>query len=112
MSETNQDKLLSDKIVALGVAHTKEIRATDFGENPRAETIYILNTGPLSACNPKQFIRDWRVAGALIEKCGSIHTVNGSDIWWASVEDGAPQAEKECCPQTIIVACVEFLERV
>jgi len=109
------DQELADAIVARGVAHTSEIRATDFGENPRAETIYILNTGLLSACNPKQFVRDWRTAGAMIELCETGEFVRLENGLWAV---GIPfpktnreaQAENESLPRAINEACVEALQ--
>lgn len=53
------DKELADAVVALGVG--QDIR---FG---------------LGEANVEKFVRDWRVAGALMEKCESVNIINAGN---------------------------------
>ena len=81
------DKELADKVVALGLARETEIMAGGHG-NEHPETIYILNDNTLNAKDAKQFVREWSVAGALMERVINKDT------------------------RAIIEACVEALEPV
>lgn len=59
------DKELADKVVALGVGKKHDVTA---GRNrDRIETIYTLPNHGINGGAPKKFVRDWRVAGALLE---------------------------------------------
>ncbi len=115
MTEPNQDKLLAGKVVALGVGgHIPEDE-----HNYESWVISCDDDHDFDGVSVSEFVRDWRVAGALIEKCESIHAVviggNKGQVprVWASVEDGAPQVELDGpLSRAIIEACVEELERV
>ena len=99
------DKELADKVVALGVFRHWNI-------NPARG--YIIDDGlggERVEINEATFVRDWRVAGALMEKVGRIeirqeHDGTWSvDILWAKVSC----TYNESLPRAIIEACVEAL---
>ena len=113
MSHRNdQDKLLADRVVALGVGH-KGTSGKDW-----------YSTGvEIPSLHSYEFVRNWRVAGALMEKCYdkeidlSTHTgiaahngenwvglTSNDKDWTTSIGDSLPRA--------IIEATVEVLERV
>lgn len=93
------DKELADRIVALGVARTE---GTQY---------FMLKGQPHTHNTAEQFVRDWRVAGALLsklsaaEKAGKIKETDiqriFSDLVWQSKFDD---------PRAINEACVEALE--
>ncbi len=102
------DKELADKIVAL----LPDFH--DWGCRPgQASERY----GTLNWHLPKiahDFVRDWRVVGALMEKCWSVEIDKIGCPWWVAAERAEkPQrfrkAENESLPRAIIEACVEAL---
>ena len=99
----SSDKALADRVVALGVGNRK---GTVFWRNPDGHTL-----------DAPYFVRDPRVAIALMERCGlhviTIDTENaypyvevwpqcGPDYYYANIRDSLPRA--------IIKACVTALE--
>jgi len=63
-----------------------------------------------------KFVRDWRVAGALMERCKAMEIDSIGNPWWfaCNVEAGAQpntyhKAKGESLPRTIIKACCEAL---
>lgn len=95
------DKELADKVVALGVLD---------GGNDQYYAHLGINERHLSA---KEFVRDWRVAGALMEKVDSIYPEKLIDERWqvqASL-DAMPTEwlTNESLPCAITEACVEAL---
>ena len=61
----------------------------------------------------KEFVRDWRVAGALMEKCSGINTVRRDGQWksYAVKNYGvASTASDDSMPRAIIEACCEALD--
>lgn len=98
------DKELADKVVALGVGARFPVES----QTPR----YHLdsssgrqNTGYLM---PELFVRDWRVAGALMENVRS-HKI-GSIKWITLMRDiRRIPLNAESLPRAIIEACVEAL---
>ena len=95
-----KDKELADKIVAL------LLDFHDWGDNPgQASERYGAKNWHL----PKiahDFVRDWRVAGALMEKCFD------KEIVLAHITDEAMRNMGESLPRAIIGAAVEALESV
>ena len=105
------DRELADKVVALLP------QFHDWGDRPgQASGRY----GELDWHLPKiasDFVRDWRVAGALMEKCSSVH------LYWDDVDFGCDAIDvppetgkghvdgyaKYGAPCAIIEACVEAL---
>ena len=107
------DKELADRVVALGV---EEIGQTDFR--------YTLTKGIGTAyMMPEIFVRDWRVAGALMERAVK------QDLWFNLFQDAHDQkrcvidlmygpdnkeitdmASDRSLPRAIIEACVEALQ--
>jgi hypothetical protein len=96
------DNELADKVVALGVGRLCPDRGFQF------------RTEDLSGV-PQEFVRDWRVAGALMEKCVDINVSyrHGDHIIWnaavTSTQRGRAYGESESLPRAIIEACVEAL---
>ncbi len=83
------DKELADKVVALGV-HPEETLPDD------------------------EFVRDWRVAGALMEKCQKIYAEyigEPEQVVYARAADNRTWEwpSGKSLPRTIIEACVEAL---
>ncbi|KKL26664.1 hypothetical protein LCGC14_2393030 [marine sediment metagenome] len=91
------DKELADRVVALGVG----ICVDDvwYGLRDRPD-----GSQPMGTKIPKKFVRDWRVAGALMEKfnLGYLSEILGVAEFWTT----------EANPRTIIEVCVEEFERV
>ena len=87
------DKELADRVVALGVG----------AKCPNGR--YVDRSVDGDFYSDAEFVRDWRVAGALMEKVGNIGLVgelfDQADLWYKPTE-----------PRTIIEACVEALEPV
>ena len=107
------DKTLADRIVALGVYTRFTLQDTD-------TPYHIANAIPLSA---KEFVRDWRVAGALMEKCADVRAIKYVDIegdelvvadWGVEAIKGngitSDDVYNESLPRAICEACVEALE--
>ena len=68
-----RDKKLADRVVALGVGQHRK-----FGGVP----IRYRFIGSDENMYASVFVRDWRVAGALMEKCSSVH------LYWDDVDFG------------------------
>lgn len=115
------DKELADKVVALGVGYTAP-HGTNGWTAEACDDCY--NVGSLKDDDiardytykkPHGFVRDWRVAGALMEKCPY-----GVDVWKAKKGwdvqahgmsgDDPGNANDESLPRAIIAACVEALD--
>ena len=99
------DKELADRVVALGVAQIDDMGAG----------IYFLPRIIWPPRSAENFVRDWRVAGALMERCGGFGVGGaGDDGYYAVVvgEQGSNESvtEDESLPRAIISACVEALE--
>ncbi len=100
------DKELADAVVALGV-HRYRV----------AEHVGIYDPPMSREQTDEEFLSDWRVAGALMEKCNNVRwcrlTIDG---FQALAEYGEPErinniasANNESLPRAIIEACVEAL---
>jgi len=87
------DQELADKVVALGVGE-----CTDSG-------YYMIPDCGITGYGEHIFVRDWRVAGALMEKCPSSNYLQ-SVLFDALYEHD----ERDSLPRAIIEACVEALE--
>ncbi len=115
LTDIDQDKLLADRVVALGVGeYTPSVSAVPYQIEGDDTTL-------------EAFVHDWRVAGALMEKlrrkqgwmrwASGRHLDDGHDVVSvqaylpaSSVSDGQIVADDLC--HAIIEACVEALERV
>lgn len=101
------DKELADAVVALGVGQKDEHQKILPYQAPMDID------GQWSEAN--EFVRDWRVAGALMEKTKDhILIYESCDQWhvgWDLDQDGCPVCEvhNEPLPRAIIEACVEAL---
>ena len=99
-------KRLADRIVALGVGL----------RNPDEKDWFVYGIPSLfPATTAKHFVRDWRVAGALMEKVPTIELAQlvNSQGWAAQAanEDCLyTEVRNESAPRAIIEACVEALE--
>ena len=107
MTLSNPDRSLADKVVALGVGESAGTLS-----NPLWEISGDYGNGLQVAA--WQFVRDWRVAGALMEKCWSVEIDKIGCPWWVAAErPKKPQkfckAKNESLPRAIIEACVEAL---
>ena len=114
------DKELADKVVALGVGRVEG----DYYVAPQEYMNFeeALMDEPLIYFS--QFVRDWRVAGALMEKCRKrgytigMAVVGATDIEVEVCEYDAQLREhnqlgigqNESLPRAIIEACVEALD--
>ena len=106
------DKELADKVVALELDGLHGRYAHKAGNRE-----WFTYARDMEA---KEFVRDWRVAGALMEKCcfhkyGTAQFQDGStDNYTATVEKSKYShwslAENESLPRAIIEACVEALD--
>ena len=95
------DKTLADKVVALGVGS-------------RLHETYLIDAFSLA---PGQFVTDWRVAGALIERCQQVNIWredNGTHsvrAWRDWLNDDAHQVdEMDSHARAVTEACVTALE--
>jgi len=92
------DRELADRVVALGVGKKLDELYYSWGQQS------------------DKFVRDWRVAGALMEKCTDLHydTMPGITTVIAWANNGNDSSEEievtESLPRAIIEACVEALE--
>jgi hypothetical protein len=97
------DKELADKVVALGVGLA----------NGYAPTV-LLDEHSLPM-DKSEFVRDWRVAGALMEKCVDFDIFKDSrGLWDVTITKPSDRelfknAENDSLPRSIIEACVEAL---
>ena len=110
MTSPNQDKLLADRVIALSVG------------------IYLIKGHPMQPENqyeilgdkmpPDEFVRDWRVAWALMEKIPNGLEYQFDQLWEAWIGEywvdfkGCCAIRDKSLPRAIIEACVEVLERV
>lgn len=98
------DKELADRVVALGVFR--------YWNNDSARGYVIMDSHELSA---EHFVRDWRVAGALMEKCIVYEGLPWVDIWNNPIEfldfcgEQINEQSIHELPRAIIEACVEAL---
>jgi len=84
------DKELTDRVVALGVS-----RFTTFDQS----------RGHVQTFSEEDFVRDWRVAGAMIERVGNVQTSYSALNFLAKTE-GADWVEDGSMPRAIIRACL------
>lgn len=105
------DQELADKVVALGVG--------EFRPQCNAAGIYLRSVANYGMpddlehefdCD-KFFVRDWRVAGALMEKCNEVAAWQTDDGWKADALKPPIEGKaiNESLPRAIIEACVESL---
>ncbi len=102
------DKELADRVVALGVGIKSNRGMSEYSHD-----LYDFPSFPYPVC-ADVFVRDWRVAGALMEvKCWGVNTVRKGDEWEAHVvpigQIKEYIARNESAPRAIIEACVEAL---
>ena len=88
------DKELADRIVALWVG--------DYHIDNMPDYLYSLDNTPFSA---EQFVRDWRVAGAMMEK-----VCEDGETAWIDLVENRLNPWQESLPRAINEACVEALE--
>jgi len=94
------DKELAHKVVALGIGSSNlESEPLAADDEFLAFWINIGGTDPVGGMTANEFVRDWRVAGALMEKVGNIGLVgelfDQPDLWYRPTK-----------PHAIIEACV------
>ena len=100
------DKELADKVIALGVGYQGTYPLSCDGVGFYHEPY---EDGGMCA---ELYVRDWRVAGALMEKCSGVNTVRRDGKWksYAVKNFGvALTAGNDSMPRAIIEACVEAL---
>lgn len=98
------DEELADKIVALGVGHRIDM------EPPHSGTAWVLFDDDIAFLTAESFVHDWRVVGALMEKCAEIGAELHGKRWKVQAwnrKDGF--GENKSLPRAIIEACVEAL---
>lgn len=110
------DRELADKVVALGVGYKHRYSARGHMYNLDGDFF-----GPDSdEMYDADFVRDWRVAGALVKKCQAIfvEAVSGTestvDMWGCRADAAYGRRtrkwyEDAFLPRAIIEACVEAL---
>ena len=85
------DQELADSVIALGV-----------GNN--THDLYAIGAYHVIGCTASDFVRDWRVAGALIERCKD----DSGNYWFGVLWDQAAiEFTDEPLPRAIIEACME-----
>ena len=102
------DKELADAVVALDVGSLQH----EDGDGQCHVWVTPNHCGPAIDCH--DFVRDWRVAGALMEaKCWGVNTVRKGDEWEAHVvpigQIREYVARNESPVRAIIEACVMAL---
>ena len=115
------DKELADRVVALGVGKKQgrsySVRSNQLPDDP--VPVWTLRTSA-------GFVRDWRVAGALMEKCGEEkelwlnvfkdahdqHRCAIDEMIGAENEEIVDEASDSSLSRVIIRACVKALETV
>ncbi len=90
------DKELADAVVALGVGACNSMNEEIY--QPPSDVIGIAYTA-------EQFVTDWRVAGALMEKCDDVRCLHNV-MRELSFEEHAHHP----LPRAIVLACLEALE--
>lgn len=107
------DKELADKVVELGVGN-KENAATAIHHIP-INGVFYYGIGGTNELVEQEFVRDWRVAGALAEQVEEFYVERLTDKRWQVqahkeiVYVNAPWIENESLPRAISEACVEAL---
>lgn len=106
------DKELADKVVALGIARKWKEGVTPGGYkiDGRSGSFWL---------DPHTFVRDWRVVGALMEKCEFLEIeqdfhMEEETLYWAVrvlVNDDFC-ASNESLPRAINEACVQALQGI
>ncbi len=101
------DQELADAVVALGVG----LPITGLGPN-----VYRASNSDKNL-TASEFVRDWRVAGALMEKQKRLLTISTpvGGKWWVDTENDEGSdctRSNESLPRAIIEACVEALSWV
>ena len=95
------DKELADAVVALGVGGSI------------SDGTYRLSLADIESRTAEQFVRDWRVAGALVEITGWCQALLHPDGYWmvnvGTDNEREGSSENESAPRAIIEACVEAL---
>jgi hypothetical protein len=100
MSGSNQDKLLADRVVALGIGEKDSFR----------RDMYCLGMFHSVRYEADKFVRDWRVAGALMEKV-YFHSSGEFMVLCNSIKHIEVRSP-DALTRAIIEGCVEVLERV
>jgi len=103
------DKELADKIVALGVGKKSE-------PHMYGDYMILVKAFPYRMCT-KSFVRDWRAAGALMEKLtdttiritSHFHHIEAQDSYYTCLV-GTHMGRNESLPLAINEACVEALD--
>ena len=100
-------KDIADRIVTLGVG---EHNITASGP------LFAYHPNPLQSenCSAEWFVHDWRVAGAMMERCEMTSIIKGRDGKWqvgASTHNSRSmsEGENESPPLAINLACLEAL---
>jgi len=106
---SDQDKKLADGVVALGVGCTFE-----WGDTEGVMSQCWAPDSETSGMDADKFVRDWRVAGALMEKCQKVYAEyigEPEQTAYARAENNRTWEwpTGESLPRTIIEACVEAL---
>ena len=104
------DKELADKVVALGVYYRRT------PDKPNGDPVYVKSEYWWDGLSARAFVRDWRVAGALMEKACH-NKLMQVEQWedsteWAVDFGGHACADNESLPLAIIQACVWAMESV
>lgn len=103
------DKELADKVVALGIGDTTHVDTTTYYHLPVDS-----GTQAEGAYGADAFVRDWRVAGLLMERCVVVEIDKGieeyEDIGLWTVGTNYGRGENHSLPRAIIEACVTALE--
>ena len=94
------DKQLADAVVALGVGGY-------LGEGKFAGGYCV--KGMSRHLADREFVRDWRVAGALVEQIIELHYVRCDGAIYVVIDDKSRYFETESLPRAIIEACVMAL---
>ena len=105
------DKELADRIVALGVGKANQIYPDGIGRFYQVD----IDADWQTSKNSSKFVRDWRVAGALMEKMDGELLIwrqaydNDSPVWIVETHLTNADGRDESLPRAIIEACVEAL---
>ena len=103
------DKELADRVVALGVGKANQIYPDGIGKFYQVD----VDADWQTSVNESKFVRDWRVAGSLIEKVDATHVERcQSSMWRAQIPWSGGGVKEEfdgSLPRAIIEACCEAL---
>ena len=107
------DRNLADAVIALGIGKANQIYPDGIGKFYQVD----VDADWQTSVNESKFVRDWRVAGALMEQI-----ISGElTIWRQAYDDDSPvwivethltnaDGRNESLPRAIIEACVEALK--